>query len=100
MEAESSSQMGAFYNPIFANCVHAKTMFAHVSDRTKFFWANCSALALECDWNSKSSQNVENLGFFGKVDEFFSKKSLQIFENRWMFQNFPWNQMVSNGIIS
>ena len=36
MEAKSSAQMGqylTFFNPMFANCVHNKTMFVHVSDR-------------------------------------------------------------------
>ena len=32
--------------------------------------------AVECDWKNKTSQNVQNLGFFEKVDHFFSKKKL------------------------
>ena len=30
--------------------------------------------AVECNWNSKKSQNVQNLSFFGKIDVFFEKK--------------------------
>ena len=51
-----------------------------------FFWkiAKGSKLIVECNWNSKISQNFENLGFlikkkmgFSKNLWFFSKKSLK-----------------------
>ena len=77
-----------FSYPMFANCVHTKTMFIHVSEREIFFSLNCSKFAVECDSNSKNSQNVQNLGFFGKIDAFFRKKNLQIFQNRYMWQIF------------
>ena len=54
-----------FFNPVFANYVHTKTMFFHVSEREIFFSLNCSKFAIECDWNSENSQEVQNLGFFG-----------------------------------
>ena len=61
MEAKSSSQIGAFFNPLFANWARAKTMLAR-SER-EFFLSNCSKFAEECDWNNKISQNVQKLGF-------------------------------------
>ena len=62
-----------FFNPMFANCDHTKTMFVHVSEREIFFSLNCSKFAEECDWNSKNSQKVQNLGCFWKNTCFFSK---------------------------
>ena len=59
-----------FY-PMSAHCVHTETMFVHVSEREIFFSLNFSKIAVECDWNSKVSQNVQNLFFFGKIIEFF-----------------------------
>ena len=64
MEAKASSQMGAFLYPMFAYCVHTKTMFVYVSDRETIFSPNCSKFAVECDWSKNNSQNVQNLGFF------------------------------------
>ena len=69
-----------FFYPMFANCVHTKTMFVHVSEREIFFSLNCSKFTVQCDWNSKNSQNVQNLGF--------SEKNLEIFQNRYMWQIF------------
>ena len=83
MEAKSSSQMGyfrRFFYPMFANCVHTKTMFVHVSEHEVFFSLNCSKFAEECDWNSNNSQKVQTLGFFGKIDWFSSKKTLKYFK--------------------
>ena len=73
MEAKSSAQTGhirRFLYPTFANSVHTKTMFVHISDR-EFFSPNCRKFSVECDWNSKNSRNVQNSGFFGKIDGFF-----------------------------
>ena len=66
---------------MFANCVHTKNDVRLRSD-PEFFSPTCNKFAVECDWNNKIPQNVEFLGFFGKVDLFFSKKNLDfIFEN-------------------
>ena len=49
---------------MFANCVHAKNDFGrtvHVSERE--ISPNSSKFAVEYDWNSELSQNVQNLGF-------------------------------------
>ena len=60
---------------MFANWarVNEPTSVVHVSE--VFFSSNCSKFAVECDWNSGNSQNVQNLGFFKK--------------NRWVF----WKKM-------
>ena len=71
---------------MFANCVHTKTLFVHVSDR-EFFSRNSSKFAIECDWNSKNSPNDQNLGFYGKIDVFFS--NLENFQNPDMWHFFP-----------
>ena len=44
-----------------------------------FFSPNSSKFAVECDWNSKNSQNVHILGYFGKIDGFFFEKNLEFF---------------------
>ena len=44
-----------FFYPMFANCVHTKTMSIHVSEREIFFSLNCKKIAAECDWNSENS---------------------------------------------
>ena len=53
------------------------TRFVHVSER-EFFSANCSTVAVECDWNRKISQSERNLvfeknrwAFLNKIDFFF-----------------------------
>ena len=56
-EVKSSFRMERFFTrclPIFF------TMFFHVSER-EFFSPKCSKFAVECDWNSKISRNVQNL---------------------------------------
>ena len=63
-----------FIYPMFAYCVDTKTTFVHVPEREIFFSLNCSKFAVECDWNSKNSQNVQNLSLFGKIHGFFRKK--------------------------
>ena len=51
VEAKSSTEMGAIFYPMFANCVLVKTMFAHVSERECFFFSpNCSKFAVDYDW--------------------------------------------------
>ena len=40
-----------------------------------FFSLNCSKFAVECDWKSKISKNVQKLGFFFKIH-------LDFFKNR------------------
>ena len=43
--------------------------------------AKGTKLAIKCDWNSKISQNVQNLGFL-KKQMGFSKENLNFFQNR------------------
>ena len=43
--------------------------------------AKGSKIAVKCDWNSKISQNVQNLGFL-KKQMGFSKKNNEFFQNR------------------
>ena len=77
-----------FFHPTLANCVHARwrCSFKFLNANT-FFIPNCSKFAVECDWNSKISQNERrNLGFLNKIDGFFSKKNLYCFQNRSMWQ--------------
>ena len=79
MEPKSSSQMRYFwlFYPMFANCVHAKRQHRRFCSHLHvnlFFQTNCSKFAVECDWNSKNSQNVQNLGFFWKIICVFWKK--------------------------
>ena len=74
-----------FY-PMFANYVHTKTMFVHVSESEVFFSRICSSkFAVECDWSSKNPQNFENLSFLEKIAGFF-EKNLEIFQNHYMWQ--------------
>ena len=60
----SNWSFGRFLNPIFTNLTRAKTMLARYEH--EFFSSNCGNFAVECDWNSKISQNVQNLFFFQK----------------------------------
>ena len=83
---------------MFANCVHTKTMFVHLSEREIFFSLNYSEFAVECDWNSKNSQNVQNLFFFGKIDGSFRKKPLNFSKIAACDKFFL--ECVSNGIFS
>ena len=82
MEAKSSSQMGAFFYPMFANCVHASMASLFTSELEFVFSPNRSKFALECAWNNKISQSVHNLGRFGKIDWFFSKKNLKFLKSQ------------------
>ena len=43
--------------------------------------AKDSKFAVECNWNSEISQNVQNLGFF-KKNRWVFRKNLEFFENR------------------
>ena len=91
MKAKSSSQMGhfrRFFNPMFANCVHTKTMLVHVSELEIFFSLNCSKFAVECDWDNKNSRNVQSLVFFRKNECVFWKTNLENFQNRYMRKFF------------
>ena len=95
MEAKYSSQMGYFwrffFHPMFANCVHTKKMFVHVSEREIFFSLNCSKFAVECDWSGKNSQNVQKFGFFlEKYLGFFEEKPWNFSESLHV-TNFFWN---------
>ena len=55
-----------------------------------FFLLNCSKFAVECDYNSKNSQNVQNWCFFGEIDGFFKIATCGKF----------FLECVSNGIFS
>ena len=75
MEAKSSSQMRffwSFFSPAVCRMLLHKIMFVHVSEHDVFFSLNCGKFDVECDWNSKNSQNVQKMFFFGKIDVFFS----------------------------
>ena len=61
--------------------------FLFTSEREIIFPQICSKFAIECDWNSKNSQNNQNLGFFEKIDV-FSKKNPETFQNGYMLQIF------------
>ena len=69
----SSTQTARLLKPTFVNC-------SHVCSRFSPTW---SIFAVECDWNSKISQNVQDLRFFfEKIDVFFSEKKLEFLQNR------------------
>ena len=100
MEAKSCAQMGhirSFFTrclPIAFIAKRCSFMFLTV----KFFSLNCSKVAVECDWDSKNSQNVQNLGFFGKIDGFFRKKIWKIFKIATCGKFFL--QCASNRVVS
>ena len=94
IKAKSSTQMGhfrRFFYPMFANCVHTKTMFVHVSEPEGFLSLNCSKFAAKCDWNEKNSRNVQNLGFLWKNECVLLKRNLEIFWKSLHVANFFWN---------
>ena len=74
MEAKSSSQMRFFWR-FLTRCLPIAftptSAFLFTSEREINLSPNCSKLPVECDWNRKNSQNVQNLGCFPK--------------NRWVF---------------
>ena len=51
---------------------------------------------MECDSNSKISQEVQNLGFFGAIDRFF-RKNFEFSKTAKCVKFFV--EFVSNGII-
>ena len=80
MNAKSSSQMRYFISFFLSRCLPIAFepnanigKFVHAIEPEINFSTNCSKFAVECDWKSKNSQNVQNLGFFGKIDEFLNK---------------------------
>ena len=75
MEAKSSSQMSAFFQLMFANCDHANIGSLFTSELEIVFSPICSKFAAECDWNTKNSQNVQNLGSFEKNTWVFRKRA-------------------------
>ena len=87
-----------FFYPMFANYDHTKTTFVHVSEREFCFSLNCSKFAVECDWNSKNSQNFQILGFFWKNRWVFAKKTLNFFIIAACGKLFL--ECVSNGVFS
>ena len=50
--------------------------------------AKGSKFAVKCDWNSKISQNVQNMGFFKELDGFLEKKDW-IFSKSLKVANLP-----------
>ena len=59
------------------------------SGRQNFSTQNYCKFAVECDWKSKISQNVQNLGYFSeKKDRFFFEKKVEFYK------------ITKNGIIS
>ena len=94
----SNGSYPTFFSPMFANCVHASIGSLFTSEREIFFSPNCSRFAVECDWNSKISQNVQNLFFFFEKRWVFRKKSLNFFKIAKSGKFAV--ECVSNGIIS
>ena len=90
---------GCVFYPIFANWVRTKNDVDSHFWMWKLFSLNCSKFAVECNWNSKNSQNIQNSGSFWKnrLDGFFRKKS-------WNFSKSLIGQLFSrthpNGIIA
>ena len=83
MQAKSSSQNAlflTFFYLMFANCVHTKTISVHVFEREIFFSPNCSKFAVECDGILTIFKTFKICFFFGKMNEFFSKKFLKFFK--------------------
>ena len=84
MKAKSSSQMRHFRRFSLPDVCQLRSRhidkFVHATEREIVFRPNCSKFAVECDWNSRNSQNVQNLGFFEKIDGFF-EKNLIFFQN-------------------
>ena len=74
----SNGSYPKFFYPMFADCVHTKTMFVHVSQYGVFL-INCSKFVVEEDWNSKNAQNVQNLFFFLEKKMGFFDKNLRDF---------------------
>ena len=64
---------------MFANCLHTKTWFVHVSGREIFFSLNCDKSAVGSNWNSENSQNVKNLVYCKKMG--FSRRNSNFFKN-------------------
>ena len=77
---------GVFFTRCLPIAFTQETMFVHVYDR-EFFSPNCSKFAVECNRNSKVSQNVKNLFFFGK-DRWIFRKKLEFFRNRQKWKTF------------
>ena len=59
--------------------------YVHVTEH-EFLSPNCSKIAVECDWDSKNSQNVQNLGFSTEKLMGFLRKNLIFFQNRLRWQ--------------
>ena len=79
MEAKSSSQMRYFWRFFLPDVCQLRSRhigkFVHVTEGEIIFWPNCGKLAVECDSNSKNSQNVlswvfleKQMGFFFEID--------------------------------
>ena len=73
MEAKSSPQMVHFFTQCLPTAFTLKTMFVHISER-EIFSPNCCKFAIECDCDSKISQNVQSWVFFGEIDGFLQEK--------------------------
>ena len=100
MEAKSSAQKGHIRR-FLTRCLPIALMlakFVHVSDQEFLCSPFFGKFAVKRDWNSKVSQNVQNLLCFGKIDGSFRKKTLNFFKIG-KHGNF-FGKSVSNGIIS
>ena len=62
------------------NDVHATSASLFTFLNVTFFSSNCRNFAVECDWNSKIYQNVQNFVVFLKKNTGFSQKNLEWFE--------------------
>ena len=64
---------------LLANCLNKCPDSVFFSN---FLSPNYNKFAAECDWNSKISRNVLNLGFFLKKNGFFFRKKREFLQNR------------------
>ena len=63
LKTKSSSQISPFFTRCFPSELAERSQH-RLFTCLKFFSTNCRKFAVECDWNTKISQNVQNLGFF------------------------------------
>ena len=78
IETKPSTQREPLFYPMFANCVHdVRSRFW----TWIFFSPNRKKFAVECDWNSEISQNIQNLELFSKKRRVFRKWTWFFFQN-------------------
>ena len=94
MDGKSSIQNAEIehFLHIFANWKCPMFESVQWSDREIFLSPNFCKFAIECDWSNKISWNIQNFGFFGKIDGRFWKKT-------WVFLKIvKWGKFGVNGV--